>query len=673
MPLSLPMATRPTLALRRGAVAVLLLAMSCTGDAGPSPAGAARSATSTIRGASDPLPTSAECERAAESSIEDDPHLSVEDPDPHPWETATPRQVGLDDELLAEAASNVGLSARAASFLVIRHGKLVFERYFNGSDAAEANTLASLSKSILSLLVGTAVDRNELTPDTPISRFLPNDLLPRDDGLTVRHLLTMSSGLEWDENEDSDVLDVRGTLERDRVSAPGAAFNYNTGLTHVLSAVVTQATGRSTCDATRDRLFGPLGVTADHWAIRPDGYFTGGDSLWLTPREIARFGQLVLQHGAWNGTQVVPGPWIDASMSKAWDFGCTDDFKGRQAAPGGAAYGYLWWLSEADGVRVWSAQGFGGQYLMIVPELDLVVVLTQHVWPEGDEAPVPGLRLLRFFVLPAAGHRVTSADDECPGPDIFRIRADGSRLEQLTADGSVDIPQSWSPDGERVAIHSDRDLNFEVYTMAADGTDVRRLTRAGRTDGFPAWSPDGRTILFASDRGASFDIYCMDADGSHVRLLVDAPTDELAPIWSPDGRSIAFVSNAKGDVDGELWAADADGSHRRRLHEGPVTFADWSPDGTRIAFSGPVSGEHRVSVLDIASGETTDLGPGELPRWSPDGARLAVSTADFTAIEIIRVADQRRVRLVTGIVGGASIWSPDGEWVTFSSSRPPSR
>src|SRR2546426_691741 len=137
----------------------------------------------------------------------------------------------------------------------------------------------------------------------------------------------------------------------------------------------------------------------------------------------------------------------------------------------------------------------------------------------------------------------------------------------------------------------------------------------------------------------------MDAHGSHVRLLVDAPTDELAPIWSPDGRSIAFVSNAKGDVDGELWAADADGSHRRRLHEGPVTFADWSPDGTRIAFSGPVSGEHRVSVLDIASGETTDLGPGELPRWSPDGARLAVSTADFTAIEIIRVADQRRVRL----------------------------
>jgi CubicO group peptidase (beta-lactamase class C family) len=216
----------------------------------------------------DVLPTSPECRHAAESAAQAGPHLAFEDPDPHPWETATPDDVGLDGDLLSAAASNVALSDRAASFLVIRHGKLVFERYFNGSGATEANTLASLSKSILSLLVGIAIDQGELDLDTPISELLPDALLPRDDGLTVRHLLTMSSGLEWDENEDSDVLDVRGTLDRPRASAPGEAFNYNTGLTHVLSAVLTHASGRSTCDDARGRLFAPLGVTADHLVAR---------------------------------------------------------------------------------------------------------------------------------------------------------------------------------------------------------------------------------------------------------------------------------------------------------------------------------------------------------------------------------------------------------------------
>jgi CubicO group peptidase (beta-lactamase class C family) len=137
----------------------------------------------------------------------------------------------LDPELLDAGADNAGLSRAIASMLVIRHGKLVFERYFNGSEASHANSVASLSKSILSLLTGVAIDDGSLRLDTPISQILPADLVPRDDGLVVRHLLTMSGGLEWDEAEDSDEFDVRGTLRRDRTSPPGAEFAYSTGLT----------------------------------------------------------------------------------------------------------------------------------------------------------------------------------------------------------------------------------------------------------------------------------------------------------------------------------------------------------------------------------------------------------------------------------------------------------
>jgi Tol biopolymer transport system component len=117
--------------------------------------------------------------------------------------------------------------------------------------------------------------------------------------------------------------------------------------------------------------------------------------------------------------------------------------------------------------------------------------------------------------------------------------------------------------------------------------------------------------------------------------------------------------------------ADVDGSHPRLLHDGPITFADWSPDGARIAFSGPTAGGHHVSILDIASGSVVDLGPGDIPRWSPDGDRLAIASHGFTAVEIVCVADSRREILATGVTGGAPVWSPDGAWVAFSSTSVP--
>lgn len=555
--------------LTTSAIAFLLAAVGCTG----APDGEIK-----VR------PPGPECVQASEFSPDIDETITFVDPDPLQLETASPDDVGLDPELLESGAENAGLSSTIASMLVIRHGKLVYERYFNGSAASHSNSVFSLSKSILSLLTGVAADDGSLQLDTPISEILPAELVPRDDGLTVQHLLTMSGGLEWDEVEDSDEFDVLSTLSRDRTSAPGEEFAYSTGLTHVLSAVLTESTGRSTCDFAHERLFAPLGVTPEHWGRGSDGYYVGGDVLWLTPREIARFGQLVLQDGVWDGERLVDPAWLEESLSSAWNFGCPTDY--RSAAPGGSGYGYLWWHSESEGLSIWSAQGAWGQSLLIVPELDMVVVVTHHAWPRPLPEPVTAKQLLRWFVLPSVLNAPdATAPDRCPLPDTFRVRADGTRETRLTSHPAIDIPYSWSPDGERIAFHSNRDLNFEIYTMAADGSDVRRLTHDFAPDVFPVWSPDGRSIAFSSQRGGTFDLYRMNPDGSGQERLTDFGTEDLHPTWSSDGRRIAFIRAERGaGGEGTLWVMKPDGSDPRRLLEQPVQFPAWSPDGTRIAF-----------------------------------------------------------------------------------------
>ena len=263
----------------------------------------------------------------------------------------------------------------------MRHGKLVFERYFNGSDAGEANTIASASKSILSVATGIAIDEGLLELDTRIDEFLPPDLVGAHGDLTVEHLLTMSGGLAMSEDPEyvadvgpSDLPGepsfVRAVLKRDSVAPAGSKFAYSTGLTQVLAAVLTEATGQSLCAYIADRLLGPLGIDVEQWWVEPDGYFAGGHSVFITPREMARFGQLVLQHGQWDGKQLVPAAWLDRSLAERWDLGCRGVLGAHQG------YGFLWWLYDVDGYEVWNASGYGGQELWIAPDLDLLIVLT---------------------------------------------------------------------------------------------------------------------------------------------------------------------------------------------------------------------------------------------------------------------------------------------------------
>jgi CubicO group peptidase (beta-lactamase class C family) len=320
------------------------------------------------------------------------------------WQVAA-----IDEDKLIDRAALCRMADRLAAssdtnvhaVLVARGAKLVFERYFKGSDEIpgriygsrvedvtfDADTLhnvKSVSKSVASLALGIAIDRSLIgSVDEPIFSFFPelSDLRsPEKDRIQLSHVLTMSMGLKWEEatpatgDDNNDEARMHSAWDPCRyvlglpVTAPaGQEFFYNTGALTLLSAIVRKATGRPLDEFARATLFEPLGISAVEWS-RVRGDTDAGGGLRLRPRDMAKIGQLVLAGGRWNDRQVVSKAWIETST--AAKLTATDD----------QSYGYLWWLgrSRLNGRDIqWvGALGRGGQSIRIVPELDLVVVVT---------------------------------------------------------------------------------------------------------------------------------------------------------------------------------------------------------------------------------------------------------------------------------------------------------
>ncbi|MES2210056.1 MAG: serine hydrolase [Chloroflexota bacterium] len=605
---------------------------------------------------------------------------SFHDPTPLDWDIAAPEDVGLDAAALDQAADNVALSAEVRSLLVARHGRLVFERYFNGADAAEARSIASAGKSFLSVATGIAIDEGLLALDTRIDEFLRPDLVGTHGDLTIEHLLTMSGGLAMSEDPLylSDAVPgtgpgaasfVREVLKWDSVAPAGTEFAYSTGLTQVLAAVLEEATGQSLCGYMVDRLLDPLGIDVEQWWVEPDGDFSGGPT-YMTPRELARFGQFVLQDGVWDGDQLVPAAWLDRSLTERWDLGCRPGLSAHQG------YGFLWWLYDVEGYEVWNASGYGGQELAIVPDLDLVMVTTHDASNVGDPD--------RHVIGPSAVARAaifptTEAPREprCPRFEFkgFTMRPDGSGRAAITDWPVSGIPQAWSRDGSRLAIQLDRpDLNAEIYTVAPDGTGLTRLTRDLAPDILPALSPDGSRVAFARGNPSTGDLYLVGSDGDGLTQLTGFEGSEHSPTWSPDGARIAFIwghDQVKGFGEtGALWAIEPDGTDRELLLDARVGYPTWSPDGRRIALE--LRGdETHVGVLNVATGVLADLGPGFVPDWSPDGSRLAFLRDVDGAVDIyVMRADGTDVVQLTDDAAFDTfpIWSPDGTTILFVSA-----
>ena len=316
------------------------------------------------------------------------------------WATAPPAAKGLDAGRLERASAALAALPYTSSFLVIRGDALVFERYYHGSARNRSANVHSASKSIWGAAIGIAIDQGRIPGvDAPIAALLPPRyvaVMSREaKAITVRDLLTMTSGNRWE--EDTTEAQIQRTpdwtaalLRLPRAATPGTRFNYDTGDTHLSSAVLTAATGTTACEFIHRNLLAPMGVVAEHWGRDPQGYFSGGYNLYLTPRELAKFGLLYLHDGRWNGRQLVPAAWVRASTTGQVDAG----------AP--YRYGYDFWLRDIAGHHVAMAWGFGGQMVYVVRDLDLVVVLTTNTRDFAQDS-FDGVSIVADDVLPAAG------------------------------------------------------------------------------------------------------------------------------------------------------------------------------------------------------------------------------------------------------------------------------
>jgi len=273
---------------------------------------------------------------------------------------------------------------RLHSLLVSRRGELTFEGYYNGYTAARPANIKSAAKSIISALVGIAIDR-KLIPAlrTPIATYFPElsrDPDPRKRDITIEDLLTMRSGLEGTSNRNYGAWVtsrnwVQHALSRPMFAAPGEDMEYSTGNTHLLSAILTKVSGTSTWQFTNDVLARPLGFTIAQWPRDPQGIYFGGNDMLMTPRQMIAFGELYRA----GGRGIVPAAWITRSCEgrartrrpgpSGPDAGIVDPMRDRK-------YGYGWWVYDVDGYETCFAWGYGGQYIFVMPALDLVVVMT---------------------------------------------------------------------------------------------------------------------------------------------------------------------------------------------------------------------------------------------------------------------------------------------------------
>jgi CubicO group peptidase (beta-lactamase class C family) len=341
------------------------------------------------------------------------------------WSTATADSAGLDGARLCGIAARLAASnANVHAVIVVRRGTLVFEQYFPGYDqpwgmgegrhdfdATTKHDMRSVSKSVVSLLVGIAIDRELIkSADEPVVKFFPDYSALKTagwDNITLRHLLTMSSGIQWDENRawkdpqndephlGNEADPFRYVLSKPIAAPPDTVWNYNGGGTELLGSIIERVSGKSLDAFAREALFTPLGISDWEWMKYRTEHTAAAAGLRLRPRDAAKIGQLVLNKGEWAGRRIVSAKWIEQSV--------TPRFQAIGYFGGLFYYGQQWWMGRTlsgDKDVTWvAAQGLGGQRIFIIPELDLVMVTTSGLYgsPRSGNA---ALDILANFIIP---------------------------------------------------------------------------------------------------------------------------------------------------------------------------------------------------------------------------------------------------------------------------------
>ena len=274
------------------------------------------------------------------------------------------------------------------TFLASQDGELIFDQYKNRKMKMGLQTINSCTKSVVSALIGILIDRGMLEGvHIPLSEFFPEGLRRQEDtrknGITIEHLLTMTAGWDWPEFSEwhyfapmvfsKDIIQF--ILDRPLQHNPGEKMNYNSGCSHLLSAIVQKVSGMSAHQFAQEVLLGPLGITETLWHEK-QGVSLGADGLRLTAGDMLKFGELFLNAGRWGSHQILSDQWVHKSTRAHY---LTYEDIGH--------YGYHWWASSQElamaGVSFYFALGFGGQYIIVVPALKLVMVITSGVYHDS--------------------------------------------------------------------------------------------------------------------------------------------------------------------------------------------------------------------------------------------------------------------------------------------------
>jgi CubicO group peptidase (beta-lactamase class C family) len=294
------------------------------------------------------------------------------------WQAAAPETAGFRSNKIAEGLLAIRREdIPIHSLTIVRHGSLMVDAYFYPYDGSTVHDVASVTKSVMTTLIGIAVDQGKLSLDDPMVSFFPDrtiaNLDDRKQRITVAHLASMSSGLECVEANEETQRTMMATqdwvqfaLDLPVMWEPGEHFVYCNPAIHLLSAILQQATGMTALEFAQVNLFEPLGIHDAEWTADPQGYNRGWGDLFLQPQDMARLGYLWLHQGRWEDRQIVTREWVEAaSQRRLTGTGRTED------------YGFGWWISaEDEELPFVMAAGIGGQNIKVFPSVDLVLVTT---------------------------------------------------------------------------------------------------------------------------------------------------------------------------------------------------------------------------------------------------------------------------------------------------------